>query len=232
MSTNVTTKERPAAAPVKPMTRLKRRLLALRGIYTVPLGFVRTYFRKVGDFPAWQFVAVVGLAVALLKAAVTPLSGLLSRLLLEPLGSSGIFASGPILALSDSITTVLYEAPLPYLGWASLSTLSQLTFLAIAFAALATLIAQHLPLLTLRRYVSSQGWRITISVAAMGVLYLLSWGDYASLFTGAVIGLPLTFTYLHWRRRVSTRGAFLITGGVHATANAVVILYQLLFGGI
>ncbi|MGH9360302.1 MAG: hypothetical protein ACRD2T_00185 [Thermoanaerobaculia bacterium] len=211
---------------------LKRRCLALRGALPILARLARTHLSFLGRLPAWSFVPAAGLWTVLFKTALVPVAALLTALIFRPLGIASLFETSPILKLSDALTRGLYEASFLGLGWASASTLSLLALAGVILPVACTLLAQLVPLETLARRLPSQRWRISLSLAVVGILYLLSWGEVALLLTGAAIGVPLTWIFLHWRRRASALRACLVTGGVHALANAAVILSRGLLGGV
>jgi hypothetical protein len=219
-----------AAVLAKVLATLKRPLSALNRLFPVVKERAGSHLRYLGKLSPWLFVLWVGLWTVLFKAALEPFTALLG-LILRPLGMEGVFSSAPLVELADSLTQGLYQASFLPLGWNSLSAVSQLAVTAVLFPAAATLLAQLLPLVALKKPLPSERWRIYLSLVFMGLVSLFAWDAPALLVTGAALGIPLAYSFLHWRRRASAGVAFLVTGGVHALANSVVILFHALLGG-
>ena len=82
-----------------------------------------------------------------------------------------------------------------------------------------------------RNQVPSERHRAVIAVVAMGLLYMLSFGEAALLISGSVIAIPLVFTFFHRLRASSLINAYVISAGIHAIANTIVVLFRGFLGG-
>ena len=244
------TKEKPVATGEKPLAVLKKKLQGfkrhLTGLKlsnlkkvsllkdTVPLlsRKARTHLEFIAKLHAWSFIGVVGLWVAAAKVLLVPIAVFLNWCLFSPLGIKSLFETTPALRLTDAITAFFYEVTPLDLRWASLARLDQIVCVGLLFPLICTVAAQLVPLEVLSKSIRAQKRRLYLSVGLMGLLTLLFWGQSVLLFTGAVMGLLLAYTFLHWKRRTTVLGACYITYGVHVLANVVFILFQRFHGGM
>lgn len=234
MDQQVVEKKPPDSEPPAPLARARD--TALRAKETAlkardnARDRARVHIELLAKMPLWAFILAVGGWTVLFKTLLVPVVGFLNSIVFEPLGLTEIYTFRPLLDLADALTKSLYDVP--YFGWSSLATLSQLLFVALLFPIVATYVAQVIPQHELARKVPSERRRAVIAVAAMGLLYLLAYGEVALFISGGVVAIPLVYTFFHRLRVASPVNAYLITCGVHVVANATIVVFRGIFGGV
>lgn len=192
-------------------------------------GTVNGYFGLLRKLPTWGFILAVAVWTVLFKTALVPIVALLNAGIFEPLGLDGVVWREPVLELADALTKALYGLNL--LNWETLSTISHVLISGLLFPLLATFLAQVVPQHSLATTVRSERHRAIIAVAAMGLLYMFSYGQAALLISGCVIAVPLVFTFFHRLKAATLTNAYLITAGIHAIANTLIVVFRGLLGG-
>lgn len=190
---------------------------------------VRAYFDFLAKLPTWGFVLAVAVWTVVFKTALVPIVALLNAGIFAPLGLDRIYSFEPVPELASALTKWLYDLEL--LNWDALYTFSEVLLAGLFFPMIATLLAQIIPQHGLRKQVPSERHRAVIAVVSMGLLYLLSYGQVALLISGGVIAVPLVFTFFHRMRAASLINAYVISAGIHAVANTIVVLCRGLLGG-
>ncbi len=190
----------------------------------------KVHLKFLAKLPTWKFVVVVGLWTVVFKTLLVPVVALLHDYVFSPLRVSSIYGAQPVLDCADWLTQALYK--LPYMHWSVLAIATHLLFSALIFPAVATAVGQVLPLKMLEKQVPNERTRAWISIGVMGLLYLVCFGDLAFFVSGCIIGVPLLFTFFHRMRVAPLWNVYLITFGVHAVANATVVVFRGISGDL
>lgn len=175
---------------------------------------------RLGAMRLIPFLLCVGAMALVLKLVLVPLVALL-ELKVVPAGVSPLLGVRPLEWLASSASLVV--TPAEGLGSTAAPVLCHLLFLAVLFPLVCTVLAQGIPLHALRERIARSGVRATLSVSAMGVLYVLAYGHLSFLVSGVALGLLLVYAFRQ-RREVSLRQALLVTWGIHGLANGAVVV--------
>ncbi len=190
---------------------------------------VKAHIDFVARQPTRGFVLAVAGWTVVFKTLLVPIVAISNTIIFAPLGLADVFSREPVLELADYLTKGLYGMQL--LRWNTLSTISHLLLLGLLFPFLATLVAQVIPQYFLQKKVRSERRRALIAIAAMGLLYMLAYGEVALFISGSIIAIPLVFTFFHRLSSASLTNAYLVTSGIHAVANTIIVLFRGIFGG-
>ena len=60
----------------------------------------------------------------------------------------------------------------------------------------------------------------------MGILYVLAYSNAGMFIHGAVLSIPLAYTFFHRIRMDKAWVAFLVTAGAHGLANLIIVLVR------
>ena len=189
----------------------------------------KAYFDFLAKLPTWGFILAVAAWTVLFKTALVPLVAVLNDYVFAPLGLATIFSHEPILEVADYVTKTCYDWQL--FSWSTLSTVIHLLFIGLLFPLAATGIAQVIPQYSLAKKIPSERRRAAVAVLAMGLVYMLAYGEVALLISGSVIAIPLVLTFAHRLNKATLQNAYLITTGIHAVANSFIVLFRGLLGG-
>ena len=209
----------------KVVTRFLRNIVVTRFLKNP----VRAYFALLAKLPTWGFILAVAAWTVLFKTALVPIVALLNAVIFAPLGLDDLFSHEPILEFADLLTKSTYKL-LPF-NWSTLSTISQILITGLLFPLVATFLAQVVPQHWMAKLVRSERRRAVIAAVAMGLSYMLCYGEAALFISGSVIAIPLVFTFFHRMRSATLTNAFVISAGIHAVANTIIVLFRGLLGG-
>ena len=190
---------------------------------------VRPYFAWLAKLSTWEFILVVAAWTVLLKTALVPIVVLLNTAIFAPLGLDEIFSREPILELTDMLTKSAYDLLL--LSWSTLSTISQILISGLLFPLVVTSLAQAVPQHLMAKLVRSERRRAVIAVVAMGSFYMFCYGEAALFISGSVIAIPLVLTFFHRMKAATFTNAFVVSFGIHAVANTILVLCRGYFEG-
>ena len=190
---------------------------------------VRAHFARLAKLPTWGFILAVGAWTVLFKAALSPIAVFLNTLIFAPLGLDDVFSHEPILELADMLTASTYDL-LP-VTWGTLFTMSLILISGVLLPLVATFLAQVVPQHLMAKLVRTERRRAVIAAVAMGFIYMFCYGEVAFFVSGSVIAIPLVFTFFHRMSTATLTNAFVITAGIHAVANTIIVLFRGLFGG-
>jgi hypothetical protein len=105
----------------------------------------------------------------------------------------------------------------------NLSTTKLFAFACIWAPLLETVFLQGIPVMVARRWRARFWTQVVASAVPFAAMHLVE-GIGIGIAAGAVGGLYLGFTYVHWREE-SLTSAFLMTAGTHALRNGIAVAF-------